>query len=93
MKVHTVKSWPQFFKPILEGSRTHELRKNDRGYEIGDRLELREFMPETQTYSGRRCIVEVTSITSIQEPCAVSENALHRDFCILSVKRITSETI
>ena len=88
MTTHVLKSWPRFFQQLLEGNRTHELRRNDRDYRIGDRMELREFDPKADAYTGRICCIEITSITSSQEPCAVSDEALHRDFCILSVKRV-----
>jgi len=87
MKMHVVKSWPKFFDAILTGSRTHELRRNDRSYHVGDFLELHEFDPVSSLYSGRVCRVQVTSITSAEEQCAVSEEALHKDFCILSVQK------
>jgi hypothetical protein len=85
---HVIKSWPQFFGPILRGTRTHELRENDRGYSVGDTLELREYDPLLQNYTGRSCKVKVTSITSNSEPCAVSHEALNPKFCILSVSLI-----
>lgn len=92
MTVHTLKSWPRFFDPISRGTRTHELRRNDRGYAIGDLLNLREFDPHTQAYSGRTERAEITSITSPTEPCAVSGEALHPDFCILSIRLIGTKT-
>src|ERR1041385_4604932 len=85
-KTHHLKSWPQFFRPIRDGSRTHELRRNDRDYAVGDLLVLHEFDPEAQRYTGAECEVEVSSITSLKQPCAVSEDALHPDFCILSIR-------
>ena len=88
MKTHAVKSWPRFFQQVLDGNRNHELRRNDRDYRIGDRMELREFDPKSGDYTGRMCVVKISSITSSKEPCAVSEEALHRDFCILSVKPV-----
>jgi len=88
MKTHVLKSWPRFFQQVLDGKRTHELRRNDRDYRIGDHMELREFDPKAGAYTGRICMVEITSMTSSQEPCAVSDEALHRDFCILSVKQV-----
>jgi len=88
MKTHVVKSWPQFFTQLLAGHRTHELRRNDREYQVGDRIELHEYNPNSSTYTGRACTVEVTSMTSTQEPCAVSEEALNKDFCILSVRLV-----
>lgn len=92
MNVHKVKSWPKFFQPLSEGVRTHELRRNDRRYEVGDVLEMHEFFSDTQTYSGRILSMRITSITSASEPCAVSEEALHNEFCILSVKLMRPST-
>lgn len=89
MTVHVLKSWPQFFTRLSAGTRTHELRKNDRDYHEGDFLELREYNPSTNEYTGRVCTVQITSMTSTDEPCAVSKEALHPDFCILSVRRST----
>jgi hypothetical protein len=83
---HHLKSWPQFFRPIREGKRTHELRRNDRGFAIGDLLILHEFDPATQLFTGQACEVEVTSITSFAEPCAVSDVAMNPEFCIMSVR-------
>src|SRR5690349_4859693 len=89
--VHHLKSWPQFFGPIREGTRTHELRKNDRNFNIGDILVLREFDPAAQTYTGEECVVEVTSMTSFAQPCAISNEALNPEFCILSVRLVAPE--
>jgi hypothetical protein len=51
-KIHHVKSWPQYFKPIKAGFRTHELRRNDRDYNVGDLMVLEEFDPATKGYTG-----------------------------------------
>lgn len=74
------------------GTRTHELRRNDRGYAIGDVLDLHEFDPHGQTYSGRTVRAEITAITSMDEPCAVSDEALHPDFCILSIRLVAAKS-
>ena len=86
--VHALKSWPKFFDAICQGERVHELRRNDRDFEIGDLCELREYDPALEEYSGRVLSVVITSITSAAKPCAVSEVALHSDFCILSIRRV-----
>jgi hypothetical protein len=84
--VHELKSWPQFFEAIAAGRKRHDLRRAfDRNFRVGDRLRLREFDPEAQRYTGREQMVQVTYITSGGEPCALSEGALHNDFCILSI--------
>jgi hypothetical protein len=87
--MHVVKSWPQFYNAIVEGTRRHELRRNDRKYQVGDVLELHEYEPARAAYTGRVTCVVVTSMTSAETPCAVSDVGLHPDFCILSVEVIT----
>ena len=82
---HELKSWPAFFGPIAAGVRTHELRRNDRGFSVGDTLLLREFDPDQGAYTGAKQVVQVTSLTSAGVPCAVSAEGLHPDFCILSI--------
>jgi len=51
-EIHHLKSWPQYFRPITEGRRTHELRRNDRGFKVGDFIVLEEFDPLKQEYTG-----------------------------------------
>jgi hypothetical protein len=86
---YELKSWSEFFEPILLGKKTHDLRRaDDRNFEVGDVLLLREFNPQSSTYTGRELLVEVTYITSAKHPCALSEASLHRDFCILSIRKL-----
>lgn len=42
---HQLKTWPQFFERIANGSKTFELRQNDRDFQAGEILELREWAP------------------------------------------------
>lgn len=87
---HVLKCWPKFFEPITEGKKRHDLRRaGDRDFRVGDLMLLREFSPEAGTYTGRDCVVRITYITSALEPCALSEQALHEDFCILSISLVT----
>ena len=86
MAVHHVKSWPEFFQPILAGTRRHELRKNDRDYQINDLLILHEWIPGSGSYTGRTAEAVITSMTSAEFPCAVSENGLTEGYCIFTVK-------
>lgn len=85
---HQLKSWPQFFGPITAGDRLHELRRNDRDFRVGDVLRLNEWDPKLQQATGRTALLEVTSITSDEVPCAVSDLGLAPGFCILSVRLI-----
>lgn len=84
-KLHHLKSWPQFFHALSTGTRTHELRQNDRGYNVGDILVLEEYDKESG-YTGGSCSFLVTSITSDDQPCAVSKEGITAGYCIMSVK-------
>lgn len=42
---HELKTWPEFFEAMHNASKTFELRYNDRNYQSGDMLYLREFQP------------------------------------------------
>lgn len=86
--IHRLKSWPHLFASIASGEKTHELRRADRDFRVDDILLLQEFDPETGQYSGRELSVKVTYMTSAHFPCALSQTALHPDFCILSIKKV-----
>lgn len=49
---HELKVWPSYFARIADGSKTFEIRKNDRGFQAGDVLVLREWDPSRSTYTG-----------------------------------------
>lgn len=53
MKIHYLKTWPEFFASLASGEKQFELRNDDRHFEVGDELLLREYDPKTQQYSGR----------------------------------------
>lgn len=44
-KTHHLKTWPKYFKALLDGGKTFELRNNDRNFAVGDILVLKEFKP------------------------------------------------
>lgn len=52
MKTHYLKTWSKYFKPVVSGEKTFEIRINDRNYQIGDILVLQEYDFDTQTYTG-----------------------------------------
>jgi hypothetical protein len=60
MQTHDLKTWPEFFAALIDGTKPFELRKNDRDYHVGDVLRLREWDPATKAYSGRETGRRVT---------------------------------
>ncbi len=54
MKEHELKTWLTGFKAIAAGLKCYELREDDRGFEVGDTLKLREFEPNDGYYAGGR---------------------------------------
>ena len=43
---HDLKIWPQYYCRVADGSKTFEVRKNDRGFQPSDIVELNYFDPE-----------------------------------------------
>lgn len=62
MAEHELKTWPEFFDAVWRGVKTFEVRKDDRGFAVGDMLLLREYDAEADTYSGRWLTTQVTYI-------------------------------
>ena len=61
-QTHVLKCWPVYFQAVLDGTKTAELRLNDRDYRAGDFLRLREWAPESESYTGRYFEVTVTHV-------------------------------
>jgi hypothetical protein len=52
VQTHELKTWPRFFDEVLSGAKTFEARLDDRGFQVGDGLVLREWAPG-EGYTGR----------------------------------------
>lgn len=50
--IHELKTHPEYFTAVLYGKKNFEVRKDDRDFKVGDDLHLREYNPETQSYTG-----------------------------------------
>lgn len=59
--VHCLKTHPSYFKAMCEGVKSFEIRKNDRGFEVGHHLRLFEFIDGLGT-TGWYIDVEITYI-------------------------------
>jgi len=92
---HKLKILPQYFKAVVDGTKPFEIRKNDRGFKIGDTLLLKEYkeggaiygekennseVEFDQGYTGQEIIKEVTYILE------GSQYGLEEGYCILGLK-------
>ena len=50
---HELKIEPQFFEAVLDGRKTFEIRRNDRGFQAGDTVTLMEYTPYKALSGGR----------------------------------------
>ncbi|KRT87117.1 MULTISPECIES: ASCH/PUA domain-containing protein [Bacillus] len=60
---HKLKILPEYFEAVCTGVKNFEIRRNDRNYQVGDLLELNEYIPEKAEFTGRVVVREVTYIT------------------------------
>lgn len=89
MKTHELKTWPNAFAGLKTGQKTHEVRKWDRDYDVGDRLRLQEWRPDPNDntvgeYTGEELWFVVTWIS---DP---STYGMTSDLVVMSVRQIPS---
>lgn len=51
-KTHELKTWPEYYNAIRIGAKTFEVRYDDRGFQVGDTLNLMEYDPEREMFTG-----------------------------------------
>ena len=57
-KTHEVKLATSWWADIVSGKKRFELRKNDRGYKVGDKLLMQEYA--AGAYTGRSILADIT---------------------------------
>ena len=55
MKTHELKLLTEYFKDVESGLKTFELRKNDRDFQVGDTLILKEYYQGDTDYKDSIC--------------------------------------
>ena len=68
---HELKCWPQFFRVLLDGTKTFDVRKDDRDFRVGDLITFKEYDPldddfveggQVAGYSGRSVDLKIVYI-------------------------------
>lgn len=79
MQIHALKIQPKYFTEVLHGKKKFELRKDDRGYQVGDLVTLQEY--SNGEYTGR----EIKNIPIIYILRNCPEYGLKEGYCILGL--------
>lgn len=64
IQVHVLKAAHPYFSAILNGRKSFELRKDDRGFEVNDLLVLRELVSHRATLRRIRYILRFSELPS-----------------------------
>ena len=67
MKVHNLKIKPQYFKDVVSGIKTFEVRKNDRNFKVGDLMVLETY--DNEKFTGDFVNTEITYILDDPKYC------------------------
>lgn len=65
--VHHLKCLPEFFDRVIDGSKNFEIRRDDRGFQVGDKLVLEEWDGLNRRYTGAATERTVTYITNFAQ--------------------------
>ena len=72
---HELKILPPYFEAVIDGRKTFEIRRDDRGFQAGDTVLLREYDPpplgvlktESQRYTGRCHLARIGYVTGYEQ--------------------------
>ena len=93
MKIHKLKIKEEYYKAIIDGEKTFELRKNDRDYQVGDLIQFTDARFAPKNYSDdmaekyypqpSETLFKITYILK-----DVQDYGLDKEYCILGIKRV-----
>ena len=78
--IHELKCQYEYFERLLDGSKTHETRLNDRDYQTGDTLVICQLIKGSYTLkTGKSLKFKVTHVLE-------NSHYVKPGFCIMSIK-------
>jgi hypothetical protein len=78
--VHVIKTWDECMMDIATHKKTFEVRKNDRGYDVGDILLMQGFDKEKKKYTSKSLEAEVTYILH------GGQFGIQEGYCVMGIK-------
>ncbi|WP_304234821.1 DUF3850 domain-containing protein [Jiulongibacter sediminis] len=90
--VHRLKTWPEYFNKVASGSKTFEIRVDDRNFQVNDELLLEEYIPKDykwkflhqnqEGYTGKILHRRVTSVFRDDLP------GIESGYILMSIEKI-----
>jgi len=62
--IHELKILPNYFEEVIAEAKTYEVRFNDRNFQEGDTVILKEWFRTSQRYSGRKLEFKIGFVLS-----------------------------
>lgn len=96
MDIHELKILPKYFKDVVEGNKTFEIRKDDRDYKVGDILILKEYDLSNLrkitegNYTHYTCKKIVKKISYVLKD--IPEFGLKEGYVLLGIKETDKDT-
>lgn len=78
---HHLKTINPHFSQIWDGLKTFEIRQDDRGYEVGDTLHLKETDQTGEVYTGREIYVKVSHMIR------GGQYGIAQDYVVMSIQQ------
>ena len=90
-KIHTLKTWPECYDAMKDGTKSFEYRKNDRDYEVGDALILMRYDPDDADPETGMCkyVMEHGALTFVVTYIIKGDGTfgIPGGYCIMQLKR------
>lgn len=83
---HELKCWQSYFHAVFDGTKNFEIRRDDRGFRVGDTLWLRETTYGSGEYTGREARRRITYILRHEEDLGLAEG-----FALLSLESLRAQ--
>lgn len=76
-RVHTLKTWPEYWELIAAGKKTADLRIADRPFLEGDYIVFEKWDPRLQQFMGETYTAQITHVLHAGDPSGIlPENAV-----------------
>lgn len=97
-RVHELKTWPAYFECVWDGEKTFEVRLDDRGFQKGDQVVLREWdrhrtclcpggdhSPGCTKYTGRSVTARIGHVMASTPPRGSSRGFVGMGYVVFSL--------